>query len=120
MGASEKLAAALHPDGPSGVHAVLAAADAVAQRVLGFLVQCETCPQKALIATQVDTWQCPRCTAASEPYTGPESGYDIGGRACAEAAAMFPQHTKIADLAKRVQVTADDPDDAPDLGKIIG
>lgn len=62
MGANEKFAAALHPDGPSGVPALLAAADKIRDRILGFLVQCD-CGQQALVATQPEKgWVCPRCT----------------------------------------------------------
>lgn len=67
MGANDKFAAAFHPSGRSGVEALLAAADAVRDRILGFLVQCETCPQIAIVATQPSPgWLCPRCAEVVE------------------------------------------------------
>lgn len=29
--------------------------------VLGFMVQCEVCPQQAMLSVQLDGWVCPRC-----------------------------------------------------------
>lgn len=36
--------------------------------VLGFLVQCNICPQQAIVATQpAEGWVCPRCAEVVEP-----------------------------------------------------
>ncbi|MCV7358510.1 hypothetical protein [Mycolicibacterium fluoranthenivorans] len=46
--------------------------------VLGFLVQCEICPQRAMVAAQPseDGWVCPRCTEVTGPSPDPASEAD--------------------------------------------
>lgn len=39
--------------------------------VIGFQVQCQICPQKAILTDQVDAWVCPRCTEVGEPAEDP-------------------------------------------------
>jgi hypothetical protein len=50
--------------------------------VLGFLVQCSICPQRAVVATQpAGDWVCPRCTAVA------------GGFGDVDIAQLEPVHT---------------------------
>ncbi|SCX34500.1 hypothetical protein [Mycolicibacterium fluoranthenivorans] len=41
--------------------------------VLGFIVQCEICPQQAVVDTQPSEggWVCPRCTEVTGPSPDP-------------------------------------------------
>lgn len=42
-----------------------------AAAVLGFLVQCNICPQQAIVDTQpAEGWVCPRCAEVVEPLFG--------------------------------------------------
>jgi len=37
--------------------------------VLGFIVQCQICPQRAMVDTQPEEgWVCPRCEEVTEPH----------------------------------------------------
>lgn len=38
--------------------------------VLGYQVQCEVCPQTAIVAWQLSSWLCPRCAEVAEPADG--------------------------------------------------
>lgn len=103
MGANEKRAAAFHGSpldaAPAAVHAKLVGQ---APAVLGFLVQCATCPQRAVVDNQpAQDWVCPRCSevvggfgdvdvAQAEPVHV-ETGHDIGLTVACE---MFPQHQR--------------------------
>lgn len=40
---------------------------------MGFLAQCEICPQKAILTDQPDGWVCPRCVEATAPAWAPLS-----------------------------------------------
>lgn len=48
-------------------------AAAVAPGVLGFIVQCAVCPQKAVLSRQpAGEWVCPRCAEVVDPPADPE------------------------------------------------
>lgn len=94
-----------------------------ANDLVGYLNQC-ACGQRTLTRSQHDPrgYRCPQCAddAAERRYEDAlaslpmprgfidlerqrqqiETGHDIGGTSCAEAAAMFPQHTKPNPCAK--------------------
>lgn len=52
--------------------------------VMGFVAQCEVCPQKAILTDQVASWVCPRCAEVADraeaeecaPYGPPRFGGD--------------------------------------------
>lgn len=47
--------------------------------VVGFITQCATCPQRAVLRLQPATdWQCPRCTPHAAPQTPPDADWPIG------------------------------------------
>lgn len=108
--------------------------------ILGFILQCSVCPQRAIVATQPSgDWVCPRCAevapavtvrtwfpgdpAPSEPPEHTvvvESGHDIGLSAAAEAAAaMFPQHRGRAGGFGDIDIAMAEPDHYP-IEKVRG
>jgi hypothetical protein len=69
--------------------------------VLGFIAQCDVCPQKAIVSEQPSSgWVCPRCAEVTEPspYVDPQYVYTAPG------SFTLP----------------DDEDDGPDLRKVQG
>jgi hypothetical protein len=82
------------------------------QTVLGFIAECETCPQKAILQAQPDaSWICPRCLEAN-PDLAPEPESDpvrLAHSLISEANQVF----------RRVVQVSDDDGEWP-IGKVQG